>query len=395
MTNTNQRKVKEPVRVRFRKLANGCKSIYLDVYKDGVRNYEFLNLYLIPESTRADKIKNEEIMLAVEAIRSQRIIDISNNKAGLTLRTSKSKISLQDYMQVFLSKKISEQKSEARITFIKCAMVMLNHYISDKNLNGIRIGNIDLAFCEGYEDYLRTARDTRFKLPMPQERKKGIEPKRISEGTAYGYFAVLNIALTWAVKHDYLRVNPIDKMDITLKQKFEEKSYLTIEEVKTLFNVPCKNEETKRAFLFSCFSGFRISDIMAMKWGDLKKDGEILSASIIMKKTKKRINQPIDKAAMRWLPERGEALDTDNVFHLCQKSAIELHLHDWTKKAEIEKHVTFHSARHTYATMLITQGADLYVVSELLGHSDTRMTQIYAKVINSKKKEAASLLNDI
>lgn len=107
MTNTNQRKVKEPVRVRFRKLANGCKSIYLDVYKDGVRNYEFLNLYLIPESTRADKIKNEEMMLAVEAIKSQRIIDISNNKAGLTLRTSKSKISLQDYMQVFLSKKIS------------------------------------------------------------------------------------------------------------------------------------------------------------------------------------------------------------------------------------------------------------------------------------------------
>ena len=395
MTNNQQRKVKEQVRLRFRKLADGSQSIYLDIYKDGVRSYEFLNLYLIPEVSKTDKNKNDETLLAANAIKSQRIIDISNNSAGLVLRTSKSKITLHDYMEIFLAKKVSEQKSEARITFIKCAMVMLDHYIEENSLKGIRIGNVDLAFCEGFEDYLRTARDTRFKLPTPKERKMGVEPKTISQGTAYSYFAVLNIALSWAVKHDYLKANPIDKMDITLKQCTEQRPFLSIDEVKALVEVPCKNEETKRAFLFSCFSGFRISDIMAMTWGDLKKDGEVLTASIVMKKTKKLINQPIDKPAMRWLPERDDALDTDKVFHLCQKSALELHIHDWTKKANIDKHVTFHTARHTYATMLISQGADLYVVSELLGHSDTRMTQIYAKVLDSKKKQAASLLNDV
>lgn len=135
MTNNQQRKVKEQVRLRFRKLADGSQSIYLDIYKDGVRSYEFLNLYLIPEASKTDKNKNDETLLAANAIKSQRIIDISNNSAGLVLRTSKSKITLHDYMEIFLAKKVSEQKSEARITFIKCAMVMLDHYIEENSLN--------------------------------------------------------------------------------------------------------------------------------------------------------------------------------------------------------------------------------------------------------------------
>ncbi len=390
-----QRRVKEPVRVRFRKLANGSRSVYLDIYKDGVRSYEFLNMYLVPEVTKFDKTKNEEVLIAVEAIKAQKIIDISNNKAGLTLRTSKTRIPFQDFLEIFVSKKIKEQKSANRISFIRSAIVQLNHYIEARSLKGIRIGNIDLAFCEGFEDFLHSARDTRYKVLTSKEKKKGVEPKKISERTAYSYFSVLNYALAWAVKHDYLKANPIDKMDMTLKQRFEEKPFLTIDEVKTLIKTPCNNEETKRAFLFSCFSGFRISDIMSLKWSDLVKDGEVLSAIIIMQKTKKKINQPIDIAAMAWLPERGEASDADKVFKLNTLATIEKQLHSWTQSASIGKHVTFHTARHTYATMLITQGADLYVVSELLGHSDTRMTQIYAKVLDTKKKEAASLLNDI
>lgn len=132
---------------------------------------------------------------------------------------------------------------------------------------------------------------------------------------------------------------------------------------------------------------------MALKWSDLIKDGEILTASIIMKKTKKRINQPIDQAAMAWLPERGEASDTDKVFKLNTLATIEKQLHAWIKDTTIDKHVTFHTARHTYGTMLVSQGADLYTISQLMGHADTRMTQIYAKVLDTKKKEAASLLN--
>lgn len=311
------------------------------------------------------------------------------------MKTSKVKISFQDFMQVFYNRKVEEQVSPARLTFINCAIVHLNLYIKQANIKGIRIGDIGFDFCEGFENYLRTAKDTRFKELTPEEIKEGKQPVYISEGTAYSYFAVLNLALSWGVKHDYLSANPIDKMDIKLKHKVEEKTFLTIEEVRALVDAPCPNSETKRAFLFSCFSGFRISDIKGLKWGDLHLEADTLYAVVVMKKTKKRILQPIDKAALNWFPERGDLKDSDKVFHLTELSAIENHLHAWAKNAKITKHVTFHTSRHTYATMLITKGSDLYVVSQLLGHSDTRMTQIYAKVLDSKKKEAASLLGDV
>lgn len=68
-------------------------------------------------------------------------------------------------------------------------------------------------------------------------------------------------------------------------------------------------------------------------------------------------------------------------------------LDTWAKEAGIQKHVTFHTARHTFATMELTMGADLYTTSKLLGHTEVRTTQIYAKIVNSKKEEAVSLLD--
>ena len=57
--------------------------------------------------------------------------------------------------------------------------------------------------------------------------------------------------------------------------------------------------------------------------------------------------------------------------------------------------ITFHTARHTFATMMLTLGADLYTVSKLLGHTSVRMTQVYAKIINQKKDEAVNLVNGL
>ena len=57
--------------------------------------------------------------------------------------------------------------------------------------------------------------------------------------------------------------------------------------------------------------------------------------------------------------------------------------------------ITFHTARHTFATMMLTLGADLYTTSKLLGHADVKMTQVYAKIINQKKDDAVNLVNGL
>ena len=57
--------------------------------------------------------------------------------------------------------------------------------------------------------------------------------------------------------------------------------------------------------------------------------------------------------------------------------------------------ITFHTSRHTFATMMLTLGADLYTTSKLLGHADVKMTQVYAKIINQKKDDAVNLVNGL
>jgi integrase len=67
----------------------------------------------------------------------------------------------------------------------------------------------------------------------------------------------------------------------------------------------------------------------------------------------------------------------------------------FTCSLSLAEPITFHTARHTFATMMLTLGADLYTVSKLLGHTSVRMTQVYAKIINQKKDEAVNLVNGL
>lgn len=104
-----------------------------------------------------------------------------------------------------------------------------------------------------------------------------------------------------------------------------------------------------------------------------------------MKKTQKTLYLPLSDEALKWMPERGEAKDTDKVFHLPYATYINVVLKTWAQDSGITKTVTFHTARHTFATMMLTLGADLYTTSKLLGHTQVKTTQIYAKIVDKKR----------
>ena len=147
-------------------------------------------------------------------------------------------------------------------------------------------------------------------------------------------------------------------------------------------------------YLFACFVGLRYSDIQKLVWGDLATD-EQGNTRIIgeTKKTKTAFNNLVPLSALQFLPARGK--DFEPVFNLPGNVFTNRKLSEWAKAAGIDKKITFHTARHTFATLLLTKGADLYTVSKLLGHSNISTTQIYAKVIDKKRDEAASLLNEV
>ena len=148
--------------------------------------------------------------------------------------------------------------------------------------------------------------------------------------------------------------------------------------------------------MFSCFCGLRISDIRTIKWENIKTtlddDGrETLHLSLTQQKTNRTVSYALPHEAVKWMPQK-----TDNplVFPgLKSQHSINRHVAEWALKAGIRKHVTFHTARHTFGTMMITLGADLYTTSKLMGHSRTTTTEIYAKIVDKKKDEAMGLID--
>jgi len=95
------------------------------------------------------------------------------------------------------------------------------------------------------------------------------------------------------------------------------------------------------------------------------------------------------------MPKQVEGID--QVFHELKISpgTVEDVLKEWMKDCKIDKHITYHCSRHTAATTLLTLGANLYVVSKLLGHSSIQMTEVYAKIVDQKKVETMNLVNNL
>lgn len=367
------KKAKEPIRIRFKQLANGNQSIYLDCYRDGKRSYEFLKLYIVPETDEATRLQNQNTMQAAMAIKSQRLIDMANDEAGITKVSQRSKMLLIDWMRYYSGQKKKNGQSDAFSKQIDKAIRHLLLYKGDK----VTMREVDKAYCMGFLDYLKAL--------------------NMANVTTAGYFRCLNCALNLAVKEEILPYNPITKISSDQRIKIPEstREYLTVDEVKTLIAADCINEATKRAYLFSCFCGLRYSDIKALTWGDVLLDGEQYRVKIVMVKTQKTLYLPLSKEALRWMPERGDAKDTEKVFSLPSQCYLNVVLRTWAANSGITKHVTFHTARHTFATLELTAGAELYTVSKLLGHTQVKTTQIYAKIIDKKKDEAVNRLSSL
>ena len=387
-------KLKEPVRIRFKQLSNGNQSIYLEYYTGdvirkenyvgGKRKYEFLKLYLIPERTREDKAKNEATLALAKAIQSRRIVEVQNDAHGFQ-NTNKSRVNLLDYLEN-IGKQSAEQGSR------NYARTVLNTVRALRLFRGdyIAFRDVDKEFLSEFTDYLRQ---------MPKASKYGVLKTggRLSNNSVVSYYGTLRTAINRAYKEGIITVNPTKEFDFASKVRQEpsRREYLTIDELKTLINTECRHEIVKRAFLFSCLCGLRVSDIRKLRWCDLQRSGGRVRIEITMQKTKEPLYLPISDEALKWLPERGEANDSDYIFPLTHEGTVNDTLQHWAKVAGITKHISFHVARHTHATMMLTLGADLYTVSKLLGHKNIATTQIYAKIVDKKKEEAIGLIPNL
>lgn len=373
-------KAKEPVRLRQKALSNGNKSLYLDIYRHGQRQYEFLKLYLIPEtaSDPTAKERNKQTLIQANTIKAQRVIELTNDEAGVK-NYQRSKMLLTDWLEQY--KQLKANKSTALNQQISITQKLLQQYSDEK----ITLANANKRFCEGFLHYLQ------------YEYVSDLTNRRLSGHTATNYYRVLNGALNYAVRRELIAKNPMTTIENDQKPKKPESQrvYLTVDEVKKLIETDCTHPLFKQAFLFSCFCGLRISDVTRLKWENLTTVNGQLQADIRQKKTDEPIYLPISENAQKWLPKRQNEADNEPIFKGIRNDWCTTIVTRWAKQAGISKHVTFHTARHTFATLELLAGVDLYTTSKLLGHKNISTTQIYAKIVDQKKVEAVNLLNNL
>lgn len=237
---------------------------------------------------------------------------------------------------------------------------------------------IDMNLLEDYKNFLINA---------PQG---GSKKGTITRNTASTYFSIFKAGLHQAFIDGYLTVDIAAKAK-NIAYSDKQREYLTIDELNTLAATPCDRPIMKRASLFSALTGMRHSDIQKLKWKEIIKDGEHYRILFTQQKTKGVQYMPISDQAYQLCGERGEP-DRLVFEGLQDPSWINKPLERWIKAAGITKHITFHCFRHTYATLQLTNGTDIYTVSKMLGHTKVTTTQIYAKIVDEKKVQAADTI---
>lgn len=362
-------KAKEPIKIRFKKLANGNRSIYLDYWngETSTRQYEFLNLYLIPDTLPEAKERNEYTMTVANTIKNDKLRGLINGKAGIKEQPQKGNILFSDFAQQYINKHKNELAKNTIVVY-ESAVIAVNRF--SKNL---QLKDFDKKQLQKFIEFLRGY--------------------GITQSSQVGYLIKVGRLLKVAYSKGLISTNPMLEIDSQEKPKMHtaKREYLEKAEVKRLIDTEC-NEKIKIPFLFCCFCGLRLVDVKALKWDDnIKVINGKLSIEIIQQKTGEPVVIPLTKNALKYLPERRER---DTVFEMYDDVWTNLKLKEWAKKAGINKNVTFHTARHTYATMNLTAGGDLYTVSKLLGHTDIKTTQIYADIVNQKKQEMANQLDN-
>jgi len=361
--------------ITLRRRTTGKKtSLYLDYSYKGQRKYEFLRLYLQKEAeniklTSVQKQQNKETLQLAEAIKAKRQLEIQNGIWGFST-IENSKASLKAYLKKILTTK---EQSMGNYGNWQSMLKLLDLYTRGMD---VTFEQATPKWLEGFKDYLQN-----------QCKKKN--GKVLSANTVVAYYSKLSYALKQAVKDGLIIQSPTARVN-SPKGKETKREFLNIEELRKLFHTPCDFQILKSAFLFSALTGLRHCDIKNLQWHHLQYS-EKLGYFIRFKqqKTGGEETLPISNDARELLGTKG--IDVDYVFKNLQYSAWHnIKLREWLMDAGITKKLTFHCARHTFATLQLAHGTDIFTVSKLLGHKNLKTTQVYAKVIDQTKVEAMS-----
>lgn len=351
------------IKLRKRKIRGGNETLYLDHYDHGRRHLEYLNLYLT-----GDRKKDKLTLELAEDILAKRRLEVVREEHEFP-SPEKQQADFITYARQLTKKKRSPN---TRLAW-ENAIVHLERFAGSP----LPFSRLTESFLERFRDHLLEA---------------------VAQNSAQAYLARIKTAINQAVREKILLRNP--GTGVLIKKATPKRRFLTLEELRKLEQTECTNRAVKDAFLFSAFCGLRYSDVRALTWDQVNRSGPHTTIELTVKKTGEPERLPLSRQAAKILhaqkgaeysPHITGELVPNAAFKMPAQQTVDKAIKRWVKRAGINKRISFHCARHTFATLGITQGVDIYVMSKLLGHRDLASTQIYAKIVDKKKQEAVNL----
>lgn len=342
---------------------------------DGERVREGLRLKVLTPlgmktATQQEKEQSRENWEVAEIIRSRTESELIHGLHKVSTKRAKQ----QQFIPYF-DKIASTKRHSTREGYRKTRGLLIDYageFVTFKD--------IDEEWVRGYVSYLDT--------------KPTRNNRRYKQNSKAMYFKSIKHVLRCAVRDGIISKNPAQY--ISVSGELVEREYLTAEELSRLESYEAntdKQKEVLRAFLFACYCGLRVSDVERLTWESIEEttiQGErIHLLKYRQQKTQKQCYLPLSNKAINIIGKRGKGL----VFDIITIKEKNTKLKIIAKGAGISKNIHFHTARHTFAVLSLQKGVDIYSLSNMLGHSDLKTTQIYAKMSDEKIRQAVAILN--
>jgi integrase len=384
-----QTKSKENPKLQQKTLADGRQSLYLEYYMGynkvfdeetgkekikHIRSKEYLGLYLLANPrTPEERQKNKETLALATEIRIDKEKEITAKKYGKVLPI-KQNVNFLDYFQSYLD---SYTKKDVRM--------------------------MEASF-KRFKDFLSLSYPNMQKMLKPEQMNKEmivkfvdyLQERSYGEG-ARGYFQRFKKVVKYAVENDVILKNPCTGVVCLVDDTALTKDVLSLEEIQQLAQTPYQNTEVRRAFLFCLYAGLRYCDVIDLKYSNVDYANKRIKFEQLKTKGHSKNSVVIIPLSQTLLNLIGEKLKKDDyIFTLPSHTGCLKALRTWVVRAGIDKHITWHCARHSFAVNLLGEcHTDIKTVASLLGHSGLKHTEKYTRAVDSLKEKAVNALPEL
>lgn len=376
-------------------LSDGRESLFLDFYfgtevvfdakkcenvTKKLRKRVFITLYLLQAPrTPLERQQNKETLELAKKLRFEEGQKLLEDLEGYRLRKNID-INFLDYFQAYINKYTKKD--------IRTIVIALRRFIDFLNDT------------PEYNKFSKKIKPQQITREMMQDFTEYLQGRSKGEG-ARSIYKRFKKVIKYAVDNDIIAKNPCNGISIKVDDNLLKKEVLSIEEYERLTstNSENQNQEVRRAFIFCLYTGLRYCDVKDLTFENVDYSNRLLKFE--QNKTKGHsassgVVIPLNDGLIRLIglpkheDDREELIFKLPSYEMCSKS-----LKRWVESAGINKHITWHCARHSFALNTLNNGANPKTVSSLLGHSGLKCTEKYLRAVDSLKEQAINSLPEL